>query len=139
MSGDEKIGRVSVQKEGLYYRIVCRCFLTGTVRYKLVAKCGEHSEDLGLCVPYGYHFGVETSIPIKRLGDGELSFHLVPKHERMAGQFIAVSPLEPFKHIQNLQVARFARLDGQIGIVLPEDQRSSDKPTGQWSDPITSE
>lgn len=139
MSGEEKIGRVTVQKVGLFYRIACRCLLTGTVRYRLVARCGEHSVDLGLCVPHGHQFGVDTSIPMKRLGDGELSFHLIPKHDRLEGLFVPVSPYKPFAHIQQLQNARFVRSDGEIGVVLPEDQSSSDKPTGQWSDPITSE
>ena len=101
--------------------------------------CGENTVDLGLCVPMDGGFGVDTQIPVKRMGDGELSFHLMPKHQRISGRFVPVFPDEPFAWIQMLQKAHLARQDGQIGIVLAEDQRSRDNPTGQWSEPITSE
>ena len=47
-SGDEEIGKVFVKHQGLYYCICCRCALTGSVRYKLLAECGENRVDLGI-------------------------------------------------------------------------------------------
>ena len=138
-SGEEVIGKVLVQRQGLYYRISCRCQLTGTVRYKLMASCGENTADLGLCVPHGRQFGVDTRIPIKRLGEGSMSFRLLPKHSKMDGRFVPVSPDEPFGYIRQLQKAHLATRDGTVGVVLAEDQKSIDSPTGQWSEPITSE
>lgn len=138
-SGEEKIGIVLVQQQGLYYRIRCRCDLTGTVRYKLIAGCGNNSVDLGLCVPKDNQFGVDTAIPIKRLGQGEMRFRLAPKHSRAEGNFLAVSADEPFGYIRQLQKAHLFHRDGNVGIALDGDQSSSDAPTGQWSEPITSE
>ena len=139
LSGDETIGKVFVQRQGLYYRIQCRCSITGTVKYKLVAKCGGNVVDLGLCIPYRDGFGMDTSVPIKRLGEGELIFHLKPKHNETKGEFIPVSPEEPFGYIQKLQQAHLAQQDGLVGIAVNEDQNSKDSPTGQWSEPSTSE
>ncbi len=136
-SGEETIGKVLVKLQGLYYRICCRCQLTGTVWYKLLARCGDNTVDLGLCIPVDGGFGVDTRIPIKRLGEGELTFRLVPKHNPLEGKFVQISPDEPFRHIRQLQKAHLARQDGHIGVVLTEDQSSKDKPTGQWSEPIT--
>ena len=135
-SGEEKIGNVLVQQQGLYYRIRCRCDLTGAVRYKLIASCGSNTADLGLCVPKDNRFGVDTAIPVKRLGQGELSFSLVPKHSRVEGNFIAVSADEPFGYVRQLQQAHLAKRDGFVGVELQTDK---DNPTGQWSEPITSE
>lgn len=138
-SGGETIGKVWVQRQGLYYQIRCRCDLTGTVRYKLMASCGDITVDLGLCVPQDKQFGVDTKIPIKRLGEGTLSFRLIPRHSSLEGRFVPVSPEEPFGYIRRLQMAHLALQGGAIGILFAETQSSSDNPTGQWSDPITSE
>lgn len=95
--------------------------------------------DLGLCVPHSDGFGMDTRIPVKRLGEGELTFRLLPRHSKPDGAFIPVSPEEPFGYIQKLQQAHLAQQDGLVGIIVNEDQNSSDSPTGQWSEPITSE
>ena len=136
-SGGEEIGKVSVQRQGLYYSIRCRCMLTGAVRYKLIASGGEGTVDLGLCVPIGDRFGVDTKIPIKRLGEGTLNFRLQPKHKHMQGKFFPVLPEEPFHYIRQLQTAHLARQDGAVGVIISDDQNSSESPTGQWSEPIT--
>ena len=129
--GNEEIGKVFVERLGLYYGICCRCTLTGSVRLKLMAECGENRVDLGLCVPQGSLFGVNTKIPIKRLGEGKLQFHLIPKLQKIDGRFVAVSPNEPFAYIRQLQNAHLARQDGHLGIALAENQNSRVKPTGQ--------
>ena len=139
LSGEESVGTVWLRRQGLYYRIRCRCRLTGTVKYKLVAVCGENAVDLGLCVPYADGFGTDVQIPIKQIGEGELRFRLIPKHGRLHGRFVPVSPDEPFSYIRQLQNAHLARQDGHIGVILEDDQNSRDKPTGQWSDPSTFE
>ena len=137
-SGDETIGNALVRRQGLYYHIRCRCALTGQVKYKLIVTCGENEVDLGLCIPHSDGFGMDTRIPIKRLGEGDLSFRLVPRHNKQDNAFIPVSPEEPFSYIQKLQQAHLAQQDGLVGIVI-DDQSSSDNPTGQWSEPSTSE
>ena len=139
LSGDETIGKVLVQRQGLYYHFHCRCAITGAVKYKLLANCGENTVDLGLCIPHSDGFGMDTKLPIKRLGDGELTFRLIPKHNKPEGEFIPVTPEEPFGYIQKLQQAHLAEQDGLMGIMVGEDQNSNDNPTGQWSEPSTSE
>ena len=130
-SGDKEIGKVFVKRQGLYYCICCRCALTGSARYKLLAECGENRVDLGLCVPQSGKFGVDTKIPIKRLGEGELYFRLIPKHQTADGTFVSVTSDEPFAYIRQLRNAHLAKQDGHLGIVLTENQNSRDKPTGQ--------
>jgi len=118
--GDKSAGRVQVEKQGLYYRISCRCSLSGDVMHRLLVRCGGKTENLGVCIPMDGQFGVEKRIPCKILGQGTPEFELIPKHEQMMGQFIAVYPEEPFAYMTRLKDAFLARQGGQIGILLKE-------------------
>lgn len=136
--GEEAVGTAWVKKAGLYYHIRCSCRLTGQVRYKILATGGSGEADLGLCVPYADGYGLEVRLPIKRVGDGKLKFRAVPKHQQLQGQFIPIRAEEPFRYIQGLKDAFLAKKNGQEGVLIP-NQNSSSSPTGQWSEPRTSE
>ena len=118
--GTKLAGKVQVRRQGLYYRFACRCRLTGEVVCRLRVTCGGRRENLGVVVPVDGGFGLETSLPVKSLGEGEPEFSLVPKHELPGGAMSAIYPEEPFSYI-----ARFRRdfLDRQCrrtGMRLPE-------------------
>ena len=126
--GSERVGAASVNREGLYYRISCRCRLSGYVPCRIIVS-GEKEADLGLCVPLDDMFGVETRIPIKKIGEGELHFRVLPKRPELKGEFIPISPEEPFHYIARLKDAHLARKDGQAGLILKDrsqDQQDSD-------------
>ena len=118
--GTSTIGKVTVERQGLYYRIVCRCSLTGEVMHHLVVSSGEKREDLGTLVPFDGAFGLEKRIPVKKLGEGEPEFHLLPKHSSPDGKFISVYPEEPFSYLARLKDAYLETRNGQLGIVLRE-------------------
>ena len=63
----------------------------------------------------GNFFGLDTRRPVKRLGEGELSFRLVSKHNAPRTHFAPISPEEPFAYLQRLKDAYLAEKDGQIG------------------------
>ena len=118
--GDKVVGNVQVEKQGLYYRISCRCRLTGNEIHRLTVTCGGRTENLGICVPMEGGFGVEKKLPCKNLGQGTPEFTLVPKQEKMQGKFVAVYPEEPFSYMARLKGAFLARQAEQLGIVIPE-------------------
>lgn len=118
--GEQSIGKVQVLRQGLYYRFICRCQLTGEVIYKLVVTCQDHQENLGICVPVSGGFGIDTKLPVKRLGEGVPTFRAVPKHTELEGKFVPVYPDEPFAYIARLKDAYFARQEEQIGVVIRE-------------------
>ena len=120
MQGTSSIGKVTVERQGLYYRIRCRCSLTGEVMHHLVVSSGEKREDLGTLVPFDGAFGLEKRIPVKKLGEGEPEFHLLPKHSSPDGKFIPVYPEEPFSYLARLKDAYLETRNGQLGIVLRE-------------------
>lgn len=115
--GSQIVGKVQVTRRGLYYRFCCRCQLTGEILCRLYVTCGDHQENLGIVVPMGDSFGLETGIAVKRLGEGPMTFSLKPKHP-CPGTFVPICPEEPFAYIARLKDAYLDRRDGQPGAVL---------------------
>ena len=75
----ELVGHVRTQKQGLYLCFHCRCTLPDESMYRIHALGEAGREDLGICVPMDGSFGMDKKIPLKRLGEGKLTFQLVPK------------------------------------------------------------
>ena len=118
--GNKSAGKVQVIRQGLYYRFICRCQVSGDVVCRLSVSCGEKQENLGVVIPMDGGFGLDTKLPVKRLGEGKMEFMLVPKHEVAAGKFVPIYPEEPFSYIERLKDAYLVRKNGQLGIVLKE-------------------
>lgn len=113
--GGSSVGKVQALRQGLYYVFHCRCRLDTRQAVRLWVSCGEKKEDLGVLVPMDGGFGLDTRRPAKRLGEGELSFRLVSKHDAPRTHFAPISPEEPFAYLQRLKDAYLAEKDGQIG------------------------
>ena len=113
--GDRPVGCVRVERQGLYYLFRCRVRLSGEAAFRLCVTCGENREDLGILVPMEGSFGLDTRRPVKRLGEGELTFRLVSKHDTPRTHFAPISPEEPFAYLQRLKDAYLAEKDGQMG------------------------
>ena len=114
------MGKVQVLRQGLYYRFICHCRLSGDVVCKVVVCCGNARESLGILVPTGGGFGLETKMPVKRLGEGKPEFTVLPKQTASQGKFIPISPEEPFSYIEKLKNAYLVRQNGQLGICITE-------------------
>ena len=116
--GRQVVGNVLVERLGLYYRFHCRCKLTGDVICRLQVVCGDKQENLGILVPVGEGFGIDTKLPIKKLGEGIMRFFLLPKHEAATEvKFVPIYPEEPFRYISRLKTLYLERQNGQIGIL----------------------
>lgn len=120
--GTRQVGKVQVLRQGLYYRFACRCQLTGDVICRLYVTCGDRRESLGVVVPMGDGFGLDTKVAVRRLGEGMVSFSLHPRHETTAGKFVPISPEEPFAYLSRLKDAYLEKRDGQMGAVLPREE-----------------
>lgn len=116
--GNEVTGLAQVEKRGLYYRISCRCRLTGAVIYRLVVTCGDKDVKLGVFVPDADAFSTVTTIPIKHIGDGQMRFKIAPIHAPVEEHFIPLTATEPFAYISQLENAHLQRRDDTVGIVL---------------------
>ena len=128
--GNQQAGKVQVTRQGLYYRFICRCRLTGDVVCRLYITCGGQRENLGVVVPVGDGFGLDTRLPVKRFREGEPSFSLIPKHEMADARFAPIIPEEPFAYIERLKTSFLVKKYGQMGIML-DDHSVISSPTGQ--------
>ena len=85
---------------------------------RLTVRCGDRQENLGIVVPTEDGFGLDTKVSVKRVGEGDMEFFLMPRHENAVGTFVPLSPEEPFAYIARLKDAYFERRYGQAGVVL---------------------
>ena len=92
--------------------------LSGDVMYRLCVSLNDRREYLGILVPVDGGFGLDTSVPIKKLGQGTPSFSLVPKTAALEGTFVPIVPEEPFAYLSRLKNAFLAKKEGQVGAVL---------------------
>ena len=118
--GGQVVGTATVEKQGLYYRIRCRCDISGEGMRRIVVTCGDAREDLGICVPTDGKFGLEKKLPCKRFTSGTPDFLLLPKYPDAKGKFVPVYPDEPFAYMARLKDAYLQIRDGQPGIVIAE-------------------
>lgn len=116
------MGKVSVQRQGLYYHICCRCRLNADGMYRLVVLNGNNQVNLGILVPFDGAFGLNTKIPQKHIGDGEWIFQLISTKESIAGKFVPISPEEPFLYISRLKESFLTHQNGHPGILVNEKQ-----------------
>lgn len=125
--GKEQVGKVQLLRQGLYYRFVCRCRLTGDVVCRLHVRCMDTWQSLGVVVPMDGGFGLDTRIPAKRLGEGSVEFQLLPKHELpAAGRFVPIYPEEPFAYIARLKESFLVRQGAEVGIVIKDPPASGE-------------
>ena len=116
--GNKPVGKVQVIRQGLYYRFICRCQVAGDAVCRLCVICGDKQENLGVVIPVDGGFGLDTKLPVKRIGEGKMEFTLMPKHEVEAGKFVPIYPEEPFAYIEGLKEAFLVKKNGQMGIFI---------------------
>lgn len=118
--GGQAVGKVQVKREGLYYRFLCRCRLSGEVVSRVVVQCGTERENLGVLTPDGEGFSLNTRIPVKRFSAGNPVFTVVPNRPDISGKFVPISPEEPFAYIQRLKESFLVIREGRPGILIEQ-------------------
>ena len=120
--GSKIVGKADITVSGLYYQFQCWCELSGDTMYHIRVVCGVKATSLGICVPMSGGFGINTRVPIKRIGEGSLSFYVVPRHMQVDGKFTPIKPDEPFEYLEKLKHARLEIRNGEYGVLIDEDQ-----------------
>lgn len=131
--GSEIVGSASFIKEGLYWKIHCRCRLSGDVAHRVLVKAGEEI-DLGILAPEGEEFCLTKRIAMKRLADAEPEFRIKPRTPKTERSFHPITPDEPFSYIEKLKDSYLEERNGEVGITLAEEEEEQGLET-QDSDP----
>lgn len=114
----ETVGTCSLQEQGLYYRVQCRCSMITNGICRLKMQCGEQSLDLGIMVPEEGALCLNRSIPAKKLPRGQLQFALQSEQQRKDNTFIPVQDGESFAYLSKLDNAKLVKRNGGIGVIL---------------------
>ena len=117
--GNDPAGKVQIQKQGLYYRIICRCIVPKDMVYRLYAVSNQERKNLGVVIPEGDGYILERRIPVKQLS-GYTRFMLSARSEMDTGKFIPIYPEEPFSYIVQLENAFLEIQDSQLGVWVRE-------------------
>lgn len=121
------VGQADVKKEGLYYRIVCRCKPLSEGIHRVRVENGEISRDLGICVPTGDDFSLTTRVPVKYLPGDKLTFQLIPKDAPQ--KVVPVAQDQPFAYLDMLESATLRENRDQAEILInpAQDPQDSDQ------------
>ena len=115
-------GQAEMVKEGLYYKIHCTCSLPNSGIHRIIISDGEITRDLGICVPVGDKFVLNTRVPVKNIKGDQPKFHLVSgKHTA-----IPVATGKPFSALDKLETARLQVTNGQPEIITDSVQAPRD-------------
>lgn len=118
MAGNETVGWAWVTRQGLYYGIHCRCNLEKDEIIKLRLVNEESTQHVGILAPIDGKFGLDTQIPMKRLGQKIWRFEAISGKTALEDRFIPVFPEKPFPNLACLKDARFERRGDQIGVAI---------------------
>ena len=119
--GSAVVGKVQLTVQGLYYHIMCRCFIPDDRILHLFVVTDNLEEGIGVLVPENDGVVLNKKIPIKRIGRGALRFYVSTGKSKHRGRFAVISPEEPFLYIDRLNTAFLQSEHGKIGIRLEEN------------------
>ena len=115
----QAMGKVRVEKEGLYYRFSCECRLPQPGLYRLIAECQDREVPIGILAPGAGGFVLNTRIAAKKFVTPMTGFTVVATGDERKTKFIPLLPDAPFAYISDLERARLSCEAGQIGIIIP--------------------
>ena len=119
------VGKVQLEKFGLYYRIRCRCPVVSGSMYNLFVSPGKEHRRLGVCIPKDGYLCLETKVPIKVLGNEELRFYLQRRNQENIELFIPVVQGERFPLLEKLENAYMTEQNGIMGIAFKSSRKDS--------------
>ena len=128
------VGSAELTKEGLYYRFFCTCKLPDDGIYRVTVSDGNHTKDLGICVPSG----MVTRIQQKYLQGEKLSFSLIP--DKADENRIVVNTDTPFEKLDMLDSSHLRIADGRVEIMIYptpslQDSDPNQEPLHKWEQP----
>jgi hypothetical protein len=108
-SEGQTVGKVELEREGLYWHLRCRCVVYDNVIHRLYAD----GEKIGVLIRDGGELVLDTKVAAKRLKK-ESTFSL----EEKVRYFIPIHPGEAYGYLGKLRLSKLAFREGEPGIFL---------------------
>lgn len=118
--GQLECGNATIEKQGLYCRIYCKCNLPTKEPCKVILKTLENSIHLGTFLKVGDTYIVDTKIPSKYISGKKIEFRIVGPRNEDNSEFFPIREDMPFPHLHMLNRARMRQFNGQIGVIFTE-------------------
>ena len=121
----KQVGNARITKEGMFYRIFCKCSLPQNGTYKVFVTDGKNVCDLGICVPDVEGFACVARIACRKLCGNDFSFTLEDNKQTKG---IPIATGRPFANLDKLNAARLHIANGQPEIIIDpiQGQQGSD-------------
>lgn len=119
-AGETVVGNAELIREGLFYRIRCRCRLPADSMYRLQMTAGDIHRDLGICVPVDGVFGVDTKVSVKLLGAEPRRFSVTDSQKGTERATLEVCAGKPFAFLDRLETARAEVVNGDLRVVIDD-------------------
>lgn len=114
---DNNCGRAKVWKDGLYYRISCRCRYSSGL-YQILVTGEQGTVNLGTCVLSGNEIGLDTRIAIKRLAAIK-TFRLNEKYQEEQ-KWVPITQNTPIK-LSILGKSNLFQKNGALGFTVKDE------------------
>ncbi len=118
--GSREWGNATVEIQGLYYRILCKCNIPTDAICTIHLQTKGNDINLGTCIRAGNQYIINTKIPIKHIQINDLKFCILPKSAESSSAFIPIEENSPFPNLKRLDKARMCQLDGRLGVIFIE-------------------
>ena len=130
LCGRQKIGTARTERQGLYYRLECRCHRQQETPPRIQVYGPSGTAKLGICVPMDGDFGLTARIPIKQIGEEPLSFSVTEPKQKPSEKFVPIIPGQAMDCLSRLRYAHLEEKDGQLGLCITDRSQAP-----QGSDP----
>ena len=105
----ESVGMAEVIRQGLYYRIICRCRIRDSRIHRLYAG----SEKIGVLIPEGESLAMECKVAVSRI-KGDCLFSLDEEPQ----EFIPIQIGEEFSYLDKIRLSKLTFQEGNPGMIL---------------------
>ena len=131
------VGTASLEKEGLYWKITCRCNVPNDVPYEVLLRAGEHI-NLGLLVKEEMAHCLTRRIAMKRIREDQLCFEATARIAKPAEVFQCIASEEPFAYLEEIKGCKLEEKDGHVGLLIKQEgqdqQIPGNDPTQEYPD-----
>lgn len=113
---ERQVGEVSLETEGRFYILNCKCFLPSTGIYKLMALTSAKNISIGTLIPEKGEYLLKRSIPMHKL-ESIKKFCIERVHTQT---FMPVTENDPITFFDKMEMVCYHNREGIPGILIKE-------------------